>query len=201
MLAILAPRLDKEAGIIMSRPIDHPAHNERREALAIAHNRVERLGREVLDERHPLEDIAQLAQQRVDKSQQLGLLLWGNGIGHHRLVPLDDGPEVTLIPIAALHGHTSRLDESVGNPAQGRYHDNNRFVTTLYYLFHTRHALDRTYRSASEFQYFHSYTIYWSNLPSSHGEQALPIKKRLTEKKQYHNGQSKQKTKSSPPKG
>ena len=201
VLTILAAGLDEKAGIVVNRPLDDPTHDERREPLAVTHNRVERLGREVLDERHPPEDIAQFAQQRVDKGQQLELFRRLYGLLHHRLVTLDNGSEVALIAITAHHGHPGSLDQAVGNSTQSRHHDDNRLVTTLYYLFDTRHALDRTYRSASEFQYFHICTILSAQLRTPWREsKPHPFKKNLVEKL-YRNGLSTQKTTSSPLRG
>ena len=164
VLAILSAGLDEETGIVMNRALDDPAHDERRKALAIAHNRVESLGREVFDKRYPLEDVAQLAEQRVDEFQQPGLFRRVDRALHHRFVPFDNRQEAGFIGIAPFGSHTGGLDEAVGNPAQSRNDDNDGFVTTLYYLFDTRHALDRAYRRATEFQNFHICIFYRHSL-------------------------------------
>ena len=67
----------------MARLGDEGGGDERREAFAVGHDGVGRLGREVLQQTEALQDAAQFVEERVQTCREGRLLVGGNDLSHH----------------------------------------------------------------------------------------------------------------------
>ena len=115
----------------MARLGDEGGGDERREAFAVGHDGVGRLGREVLQQAEALQDAAQFVEERVQTCREGRLLVGGNDLSHHPVVALNHLVEHSAVAVVGRGGHPAQADEGVSDAAQRRYHHDDRAVGAL----------------------------------------------------------------------
>ena len=160
-LAALPPRAYDVARVIMAGTVDEGGADERREALAVGHDGVGRLGRQVLDEAHAVEDAFELAEM-------------GRHVGRQGRAPPRRHHALHHVEVACfelLHGapprgvaggsRTRGADEGIRHAAQGRHHHHGRTARTLDNGLYVGYAFGRPDGTAPELHYFHTPYIYY----------------------------------------
>ena len=145
MLGKLFFRLDELARVkpFGSRQL---GSNDRRNALAVAHDGIRRFLRQVFDEVDTLEDIFQLVQQFAHLMLQFHLLRTGRkSLSDHLHMAEYDFTETILVRGITSRRFAGSIYQLVRNASQSRNNHNHRLVCGLYYLFDAQNAFCGTY--------------------------------------------------------
>ena len=161
VLAALPARLDKGAGVEVLCPVDERRHDERREAFAVCHYGIGRLGREFADEIHAVEDALQLCQQLLRLFQEPWPARGGNDLGDVVAMARADIFKARLRGFGVARcRRLGKVDQGVCHATQGRHHRNGGPLAPFHNLLYVENALGRADRRTSEFENAHNGILY-----------------------------------------
>ena len=159
MPAITLTRLDEVGREVRHRPLNHARDDGTGHHLAMAHDGIGQpllflLGQVAIERQCAIERV-----QIVDKLRHNGAALPLHGPWHHAsndiTVTLGHLSQDWLIVVASTLCQTGHLDELVSHTAQGRDHDDHRFLLACDNILDVAQAPDRANTGSSKFQYFH----------------------------------------------
>ena len=161
VLACLPARLDKGACVEVLRPVYERRHDERREAFAVCHYGIGRLGREFADEIHAVEDALQLCQQLLRLFQEPRPARGGNDLGDVVAMARADIFKARLRGFCVARcRRLGKVDQGVCHAAQGRHHHNGGPLAPFHNLLYVENALGRADRRTTEFENAHNGILY-----------------------------------------
>ena len=128
MLGVFLFGLDKQAGIIPACPVNQSGNNARRHTFAVADDGCRGLGRQVLDEIKPLENVLQFVKQRIDHRRKLVFhsTFRDDGIDH-LIVPARDFLKTGFVCHISGSGNLRCAYKFICNSTQSGNYDNDRF--------------------------------------------------------------------------
>ena len=160
VLSEVGLRADELPRVVEPRAFEHGGHDSRREAFAVADDRVARAGREVADQVDAAQDIGQFVEQFVRPPADRAAPL-----GRHRFVDRravaghDFGQRVGVVGLSG-RGCGRRGQQTVGDAAQRRNDHDDLAVVGGDDPAHLSQTLCGTYRRSAEFQYFHLFRCF-----------------------------------------
>ena len=130
---ILAHGLDELARVVPLCALHQCSHDVRAETLAVAHDGVLRLLREVVYEVHAEVDGTQLLEERVDDVEELfAFARVGDDSVYHLVVAFHHSLKFVLPRLVALLCEQRCGDELIGDAAQGAHYDDDRLLLRLF---------------------------------------------------------------------
>ena len=151
VLSEVGLRADELPRVVEPRAFEHGGHDSRREAFAVADDRVARAGREVADQVDAAQDIGQFVEQFVRPPADRAAPL-----GRHRFVDRravaghDFGQRVGVVGLSG-RGCGRRGQQTVGDAAQRRNDHDDLAVVGGDDPAHLSQTLCGTYRRSAEF--------------------------------------------------
>jgi len=159
MFPEIGPGLDKFTGVVQFGASEYPPHDHRRKTLPVTHDRIARLGGEILDQIDSLEDIGKFVQQRVHRCKYLRTARRIDHFVYRPAVTHDDLFELAFVLHIACGRHSGSQQQLIRNTSQRRHDDNHLLTAGFHHKLHLPQTFRRTYGRPSKLQYFHIFMI------------------------------------------